>query len=68
MKLYIYDPTHMYVIKKSMPLTGRGGPYGSEMSRLPDILDKRLSVGGVVVSLTQQPPPPPGKMPGTHFC
>jgi hypothetical protein len=52
----------------SYPLTGRGGPYGYETSRLPYFLDNRLTHGGEVVSLTHQPPTTPRKIPGTHFC
>jgi hypothetical protein len=38
------------------PVTGRGGPYGSETSRLPHFLDNWLKVGGEVDSLTRRPP------------
>jgi hypothetical protein len=41
---------------KAIPVTGRGGPYGCEMSRLPHFLENRLTGGGEVVSLTRRPP------------
>jgi hypothetical protein len=56
---------------KDIPVTGSGGPYGYESSRLPHYLDKRLRDGGKVVSPTRRPALPPGfffKKPGTHFC
>jgi hypothetical protein len=40
---------------KTMPVTGRGGPYGCETSRLPHFLDNRLIDSGKVVSLTRRP-------------
>jgi hypothetical protein len=40
---------------KAIPVTGRGGPYGCETSRLPHFLDNRLSDGGDVVSFTRRP-------------
>jgi hypothetical protein len=33
---------------KPSPVTGRGGPYGCEMSRFPHFLDNRLTDGGKV--------------------
>jgi hypothetical protein len=30
----------------AIPVTGRGGPLGCEMSRLPHFLDNRLTDGG----------------------
>jgi hypothetical protein len=36
---------------KAVPLTGRGGPYDCETSRLPHFLDNRLTDGGEVISL-----------------
>jgi hypothetical protein len=36
-------------------MTGRGGLYVCEMSRLPHFLDNRLTDGGEVVSLTRGP-------------
>jgi hypothetical protein len=38
-----------------IPVTGRGGPYGCETSRLPHFLNNRLTDGGEGVSLTRQP-------------
>jgi hypothetical protein len=58
----------MIIIKrKDIPVTGRGGLYGCERSRLPHFFDKRLTDGGEAVSLTSQPPFNPTKNPGTHF-
>jgi hypothetical protein len=53
---------------KAIPVTGRGGPEGCEMSRLPHFLDIRLTDGGEVVSLMHQPSSTLRKIPGTHFC
>jgi hypothetical protein len=43
--------------KKSIviPVTGRGGPQGREMLRIPHCLDNRLIDGGKVVSPTHRP-------------
>jgi hypothetical protein len=47
---------------KAIPVTGRGGPYGSETSRLPHFLDNRLTDNSETVSLTSRPPfTPPGR-------
>jgi hypothetical protein len=35
-------------------VTGRGGQYGCETSRLPHFIDKRFTDGGEVVSLKRQ--------------
>jgi hypothetical protein len=35
---------------KAVPVTGRGGPYGSEMLRIPHCTDNRLTHGAEVVS------------------
>jgi hypothetical protein len=54
---------------KVIPVTGHGGPYGCETSRLPHFLDSRLTDGGKVVSFTNRGSPVhPRKIPGTHFC
>jgi hypothetical protein len=55
-------------VVKDIRVTGRGGPLGSETSRLPHFLDNRLTGGGEVVSLTHRPPFTSTKIPGTHFC
>jgi hypothetical protein len=38
----------------AIPVTGRGGPYGCETSRLPHFLDNRLTDDGEVNSLTRR--------------
>jgi hypothetical protein len=38
-----------------IPVTGRGGPWGCERSRLPHYLDKQLTDGGKLVSPTRRP-------------
>jgi hypothetical protein len=53
---------------KAIAVTGRGGPYGCETSRLPHFLYNRLTDGGEVVSFTRRPTFTPRKIPGTHFC
>jgi hypothetical protein len=40
---------------KDIPVTGRGGPWGCERSRLPHYLDKRLKDGSKVVSPMRPP-------------
>jgi hypothetical protein len=41
---------------KAIDVTGRGGPQGCETSKLPHLLDNRLTDGGEVVSVTRLPP------------
>jgi hypothetical protein len=53
---------------KAIPAKGRGDPYGCEKSSFPHFLDKWLTDGGDVVSLTRRPSFTPRKIPGTHFC
>jgi hypothetical protein len=43
------------IISKAIPITGRGGPYGCETSRLPHFLGNRLTDGGEVARLTPRP-------------
>jgi hypothetical protein len=45
----------------AIPVTGREGPEGCETSRLPHLLDNRLTYGGKVASLTRRPPFTPQK-------
>jgi hypothetical protein len=58
----------MLITSKAIPVTGRGGPYGCETSRLPQFLENRLTDGGEVVSLLHRPPFTHRKNLGTHFC
>jgi hypothetical protein len=51
-----------------MRVTGHGGLYVCEMSRLQHIPDFWLTDGDEVVSLTHQPPFTSRKIPGTYFC
>jgi hypothetical protein len=53
---------------KAIPVTGRGGPYGCERSRLSHFLDIWLTDDRVIVSLTHWPPFTPRKILGTPFC
>jgi hypothetical protein len=53
---------------KTIPVTGRGGPWGCETSRLPHFLDNQFAYGGDVASLMRQPPFTTRKIPGSHFC
>jgi hypothetical protein len=53
---------------KAIPVTGRGGPWGCETSRLPHILDNRITDGSEVVILKRRPLFTPRKFPGIHFC
>jgi hypothetical protein len=46
---------------QDIPVSGRGGPQGCETSRLPHLLDNRLTDGGEVVSLIPDRPLPPGR-------
>jgi hypothetical protein len=60
----------MKIQGKAIPATGRGGPQGCEISRLPHFLDNRLTDGAVRLSALSigQPSFTPRKIPGTHFC
>jgi hypothetical protein len=65
---YSYIKQHVNVQGKAIPVTGRGGPYGCETSRLPKFLDNRLTDGGEVASLMRRPTFTPRNIPGSHFC
>jgi hypothetical protein len=52
---------------KAIPVAGPGGPWASEMLRLPHFVGSWLTDGGEVVSLTCWPPFTSRKIPGTHF-
>jgi hypothetical protein len=67
----LYIPYYFeYKVKKgkAIPVTDREGPYGCETSRLPHLLENRLTDGGKVVSPTLRPPFTPRKIPGTYIC
>jgi hypothetical protein len=53
---------------KAIPVAGHEDAEGCKTPRLPHFLDKRLTDGGVVVSLTRRSPFTPRKISGTHFC
>jgi hypothetical protein len=53
---------------KDIPVTGRGGPWGCETTRLPHFLDNRLTDGGDAFSLKHRPPSTPRMIPGTNLC
>jgi hypothetical protein len=40
----------------SIPVTGRGGPYGCETSKIARFLDSKLTDGGDAVNLMRRPP------------
>jgi hypothetical protein len=50
----------LYDKKKTILVTGHGGPRGCEMLRLPHFLYNWLTDGSEVVNLTCRPPLPPG--------
>jgi hypothetical protein len=58
---------NLYILKKVIPVTGRGDPEGCETSRHPHFLDNRLTEGAEVVSLTRQPHFALRKILGIHF-
>jgi hypothetical protein len=46
----------LYWLKgKAIPVTGREGPYVCETSKLPHLLDNRLTDGRDILSLTRRP-------------
>jgi hypothetical protein len=58
---------------KAIPVTGRGGPYGCDTSRLPVFytVSSQMAVrlSALRVGRPLPPPPPrPRKIPGTHYC
>jgi hypothetical protein len=59
--MWRFNVTHLIHIEgvvkgEAIHVTGRGGPYGCETSRLPHFLDSRFTDGGEVFSLTRRPP------------
>jgi hypothetical protein len=46
---------------QAIPVTGCGGPYGCETSRLPHFLENRLTGGGEALILTRQAIPVTGR-------
>jgi hypothetical protein len=64
-----FNSVRMVKVKsKAIPVTGRGGPQGCEMSRIPYFLDNRLTDGTEAFNLTNWLPFTPSKIPGSHFC
>jgi hypothetical protein len=53
-RLHVYCSYSESGIIKAIPITGREGPLGCEMSRLPHFVDNRLKYGGEIVSLTHR--------------
>jgi hypothetical protein len=53
---------------KAVLVTGHGGPWCCEASRLPQLLYSLLTDGCEVVSLMHRPPLTSRKIPGTHSC
>jgi hypothetical protein len=53
---------------EAIPVTDHEGPEVCETSRVPHLLDNRLTDGSESVSLMYRPPFTPRKNPGTHFC
>jgi hypothetical protein len=71
--LKYFSDFHKNLLKKKkkhndIPVTGRGGPYGCEISRLAYFLDNRITDGGEGVRITLLPPFAPTNISGTHFC
>jgi hypothetical protein len=62
-----YQPLFKGAEGKAIPVTGHGGPWGCETSRLPHFLDNPLTDGGEV-SLTLRPLFTVRKISGAHFC
>jgi hypothetical protein len=56
-RIYVEDLFESFSLE-AIPVTGRGGPWGCETSRLPHFLDNRLTGGGEDVNLTRRPLPP----------
>jgi hypothetical protein len=50
--LFETDAALKEVKYKAIPVTGSGGPWGCETSRLPHFLDNRFTDGGEAVTLT----------------
>jgi hypothetical protein len=62
-RIVVYNVQCTCRLKKSkaIPVTGRRVPYGCATSRLSHFLDRLLTDGGEVVSLTNRPPFTPGR-------
>jgi hypothetical protein len=49
---YIYIYIYIYIYKgKAIPVTGLGGPYGFDASRLSHFLDNRLTNGARLITV-----------------
>jgi hypothetical protein len=60
---YIYIYIYIYVcvcvcvcVCETLPVAGIGGRYGCETLKIPHCLDKCLTDGGKIVTLTSRPP------------
>jgi hypothetical protein len=68
----LYEINSMFIKSKATPVTGLEGLQGCEMLRIPHCLDKRITDGDEIVSLTHRQRSTPQKhyfsASGTHFC
>jgi hypothetical protein len=68
MKLKGLNNKSVFINKgKAIPVAGCGGKFCCEMSRVPHMVDNRLTDGGEFVSLALQLTCNSRKIPGTHF-
>jgi hypothetical protein len=69
---YMYIGFQNRYSTKAIPVIGPGGLWCSEMLKVPQYLDNRLTDGGKVVSLKHRPRSSPQKhyfsASDTHFC
>jgi hypothetical protein len=64
----IHATTWLMWPAKDIPVTGRGGPYGCEILRLPNFLENRLTDGGEVFNFMRRLPLMSRNILGTHSC
>jgi hypothetical protein len=65
--VYIHYVTQVKIKSKAILVAGGGGPWCSEMSKLPPFLGNRLTDRGEVVSFTRTALYT-RKISGTYFC